>query len=105
MADVQFSFVPPRIERKAKSFLVIAPRIIINDELRMMRLEEYLQVEFPDYAFVMAPENDLPGNQSAVAVLLDKNGASPFPPEEAERVAGYVCEAMQAFVDYQKRAH
>ncbi|WP_158168520.1 hypothetical protein [Methylobacterium mesophilicum] len=47
----------------------------------------------------------LPGNQSAVGVLLDRNGASPFPQEEAERVSGYVCEAMAAFVDYQKQSH
>lgn len=89
--------------RLPRSVLVIPPRAIIEDELRALRLEEYLQAEFPRLTIVMAEENVLPGNQSAVGVLPDADGSSPFDPAETQRVMDDVSAAMAAFVDYRRR--
>lgn len=90
--------------RKPRSVLVIPPKAILDDELRLMRLGEALQAEFPDLHIVVKEKNMLPGNQSAVGVLPDADGSSPFTPEETNRIMDEVSEAMQAFVDMRRRA-
>lgn len=91
-------------DRKPRSVLVIPPKSVLDDELRLMRLGEALQAEFPDLHIVVKERNMLPGNQSAVGVLPNADGSSPFTPEETNQIMDEVSEAMQAFVDMHRRA-
>ncbi|MEE7460668.1 hypothetical protein MFUR16E_04640 [Methylobacterium fujisawaense] len=84
---------------------MIAPKSLIDDELRMARLEEYLEAAFPQFSFIMAPENNIPGNQSAVGVMLEKDGTNPFSDSETEQVTSEVMDAMTRFIDMKRRSH
>lgn len=82
--------------------LVIAPRAIIEDELRMLRLEEYLEAAFPGFRFLLSDENTLPNGQAAVGVMPGPDGANPLREMETRRVMREVGEAVQAFVEHRR---
>lgn len=93
------------VKRKPRSVLVIAPSEVVDDELRLMRLDAYLHTAFPALAFVLAEENTLPGRQSAVGVLPDLDGSHPFGPEETDRITAEVSDAVAAFAEYRVLLH
>jgi len=91
--------------RKPRSVLVIAPAEVIDDELRFLRLGEFLRAAFPALAFILVEENTLPGRQSAVGLLPEPDGSAPFGPEETGRITAEVSEAVAAFADYRAWLH
>lgn len=90
---------------KPRAVLAIPPRSILADELRLARLEQYLDAEFPDLSIVIANENRGIPDRPAAGVMPVKEGAPPFPEEEAQAVLGKVVDAIAFFADYGERLH
>ena len=90
---------------KPGAMFVIPPLDMIDDELRLARLEQYLEAEFPHLAFNVTSDTHLAGRQSAVGVTPLADGSLPYTADEAEAVISEVLDAVILFVDYGHRRH
>jgi len=90
---------------KPRAVLAIPPRSILSDELRLARLEQYLEAEFPDLNFVMATENLHSLDEPAAGVMPAKDGTPRLSPEESQAVLGKVVDAIAFFTAYGQRLH
>ena len=105
MSLTSSQFYPVKPTDKPRAVLTIPPRTILSDELRLVRLEQYLEAEFPDLTVVVATENRGVPDLPAAGVMPVKDGTSTFSEEEANDVLGRVVEAMALFIDYDTRLH
>ena len=87
------------------SVLVVAPAEIQRDELRLARLDEYLQAEFPELEFTLAEHTEAGIGQGIVGIVPTEDGASPYDEAGTREVVGRVIDAVQVFLNYGDRRH
>jgi hypothetical protein len=84
---------------------IIPPRSIISDELRVARLEHYIEAEFPTLDFVMATDVRMARDQPAAGLRPRTDGGEPLSEDETNALIGRVLDAVATFVDYGLRLH
>lgn len=89
---------PPRLPPGA--MLVIPPRSVVIDELRLARLGLYLEAEFPSVEFVVADNPKLAGRDPAVGLAPRKDGKAILSDPETKALLDSVLSAVERFVSY-----
>ena len=85
--------VPLRIQGRPGAVIVAAPREVACDELRLARLEDYLQARFPEVDVPVVDRMAGPGGSGFVGTTAD---AGTVPPVTVAAIA----EAVRQFTDY-----
>lgn len=86
------------------SIVVVAPREIARDELRLARLEGYLHAEFPGLDFTISQRAS--GVAGGFVGVVGDDGSNPaLPGEQARELVGRVIKAVRVFIDYGDRRH
>ncbi|MCJ2009173.1 hypothetical protein [Methylobacterium sp. J-092] len=105
MPDQQFENHKGLGSPRPGDMFVIPPRSIMADELRMARLEQYLEAEFPALEFVMAADPKMARDQPAAGVRAREDGDEPLSKPELEELIERVLDAVAVFADYGQRLH
>ena len=87
------------------ALLVIPPRGVIDDELRVARLSEYLDAEFPDLDVQVSEDPRLAGLRPAVGMRPRPDGSPVLSDTDTKRLIGRVLDAVQLFIDYGRARH
>lgn len=87
------------------AIVIFPPRDVADDELRLARLEQYLDAEFPGRRFLLSDKPSESRERAAVGILKKAaEAAVPTPPDEMALI-GQVLDAVTLFLDYGQRPH
>lgn len=89
----------------AAAILVIPPRELMRDELRMARLSEYLDAEFPQLDLTVCDDRRLGGEHPAAGLRRRPGEAHPLQDGGTAEAVERVLDAVQTFVDFGRRRH
>lgn len=87
------------------SMLVIPPRSVMDDELRLARLGEYLEAEFPDLDLMVSEDRRLAGSNPAVGLMPRRDGRAVLSDGDTKALIGRVLDAVETFIGYGVRRH
>lgn len=89
----------------AAAILVIPPRELMRDELRMARLSEFLDAEFPALDLTLCEDRHLAGARPAAGLRRRPGEAHPLRDSGTADAVERVLDAVQTFLDYGRRRH
>lgn len=85
--------------------LIIPPRELMGDELRIARLEAYIGARFPALTFAVSDDRRLAGKRPKVGVQARPDGRAVLSVPQDHALLDSVLEAVETFVAYGAHTH